>query len=88
MLLSNPFPSYTNKDGDTIREGPRFLYELAKYKMCSKGMEYIGGKFIQVDSEIRSKVIIKKMNDYKILLSINMIEAPLKYIQDGKLQRV
>lgn len=56
--------------------------------MCTNGMEYIGGKFIQVDSEIRSKVIIKEINDYKILLSINMIEAPLKYIQDGKLQRV
>lgn len=65
-----------------------YLYEVSIYKIYKDRVETIGNKFYKTDNYIKVKSAHKKYKDYILAKFVNLIGAPIDFINTYNLKLV
>lgn len=81
---------YIAPNGDWIKEGKYFTYEVSIYKISKNRLEYYGSKYYSFNNpiNIKKKAIYKKCIGYTIGKFIDWITAPKDFIIKNNLHKI
>ena len=72
---------------DRVEPMPYFLYEVSIYKIAKNMAGLLDSKYFKSDNllKIKNEVTCKKFKDYKIVRYINLLGAPMEFIEENNL---
>ena len=73
---------------DRVEPMPYFLYEVSIYKIAKDMACLLDSKYFKSDNllKIKNEVTHKKFKDYQIVRYINLLGAPMEFIEENNLQ--
>ena len=86
--MAKPTISVSYRFGENrIEPMPYFLYEVSVYKIAKNMAGLLDSKFFKSDKllKIKNEVTCKKFKDYQIVRYVNLLGAPIEFIEENHL---